>query len=145
MVCRTFEVALVAVATFFATLSFANTLSQFDAAQLDGEWSEVVAPKHACKSDTPRVKFKLSDDRKTLAFSLSEKILLTNGKESDKYDAAVLKEEPHALFIRYPDADLSKAQAEWEMRVIGPGVYRWRSLAWKEGTYNGVIGVRCGR
>jgi hypothetical protein len=117
--------------------------STFDASQLSGEWSEVVAPKYACGSDSPRVRFTLSKDRKKLLFQLDRKILLTSGKESDQYDAEILREDANALFIRYPDPDLKREMAEWEMRFIGPSAYRWRSLSWKEGVFNGVIGIRC--
>jgi hypothetical protein len=129
--------------TVLAAASAAVCGNTFDASQLSGEWSEVVAPKYACGSDSARVRFALSKDRKKLLFQLDRKIRLTSGKESDQYDAEILHEEDNALFIRYPDPDLKREMAEWEMRFIGPGAYRWRSLSWKEGVFNGLIGVRC--
>lgn len=117
----------------------------FDDFVLLGAWSESVDAGFTCKPGDLRQQFELSADRKTLTFHNDEARAMSNGKVLKSYTATVLREERHALFIRY-NKDVGGTEPgleEWEMRFIGPSAYRWRATAWNPGRYNTVIGVRC--
>ena len=120
---------------------------EFDRASLDGMWAESVSGSFACRPDNLHHRLVLSDDMKTLTFKLDRPWkLVGTGKVVEQYSATVTRMSSRSLFIRY-DTDAGTAATdypkEWELRIVGPGVYRWRSTDWKPEQFNSVIGVKC--
>ncbi|QAU34672.1 hypothetical protein [Janthinobacterium sp. 17J80-10] len=123
-----------------------TTIAQnFDWALLQGQWAESTDNKFGCRPDNLHHRFEASNDKKSLNFMLDRKWKVGTGKEVTQYSASILKAEANVLVISYGKdiGDLPPAMAEWELRFIGPGTYRWRSTSWPEGQYNTVIGVKC--
>jgi hypothetical protein len=131
-----------------AALSSASAFAQdtFDWSLLDGNWAESTEHQFGCRQDNLHQHVNVSADRKTLVFKNDRKWLIADGQEVESYAAAIVSQAPNVLVIRYgPELkDIPDEYREWEMRFIGPGTYRWRATGWPKGTYNDVIGVKCG-
>jgi hypothetical protein len=118
----------------------------FDWLLLQGEWAESTDHQFGCRPENLHQRFEASADKKTLSFKNDRRWKIGNGQVVESYTASIVRTSPNVLIIRY-GANLSgipDAMREWEMRFIGPGTYRWRATAWREGEYNDVIGVKCG-
>lgn len=117
----------------------------FDWSALDGFWAESSDHEYACRAENLRQRFEPSSDRKALVFRNDRDWTIGTGQQVRQYSASIVHASRGVLVIRYgPElTGLSDEMREWEMRFIGPGVYRWRSTAWPLGQYNRVIGVRC--
>jgi len=117
----------------------------FDWSLLSGNWAESTRHQFGCRPENLHQRFKVSPDRKTLTFRNDREWKIGTGQIVEQYSASVLSASPNVLIIRYgPELPgIPDGMREWEMRFIGPGTYRWRATAWREGTYNEVIGVKC--
>ena len=117
----------------------------FDWSLLNGNWAESTRHQFGCRAENLHQRFELSSDKKTLTFRNDRKWEIGTGQAAEQYSASVLHASPNVLIIRYgPELPgISEEMRQWEMRFIGPGTYRWRATAWREGVYNDVIGVRC--
>jgi hypothetical protein len=123
----------------------ANTHGQtFDWSLLSGKWAESAEAKYGCRPDNVHQTFSVSADKKKITFVLDRKWKIGT-EELSEYSATIVSSAPSVLVIRYGEElkDIPQEMREWEMRFIGPGTYRWRATAWREGVYNQVIGVRC--
>jgi hypothetical protein len=117
----------------------------FDWSLLNGNWAESTDHQFGCRAENLHQRFEVSPDRKTLIFRNDRKWKIGTGQVVEQYSASVLRASPNVLIVRY-GAELPgipEEMREWEMRFIGPGTYRWRATAWREGQYNDVIGVKC--
>jgi hypothetical protein len=117
----------------------------FDWSLLNGIWAESTGHQFGCRADNVHQRLEVSPDKKTLTFRNDRKWKIGTGQEVEQYSASILRASPNVLIIRYGSdlPGLSDEMREWEMRFIGPGTYRWRATAWREGVYNTVIGVKC--
>jgi hypothetical protein len=117
----------------------------FDWSLLSGKWAESAEAKYGCRADNVHQTFSVSADKKRLTFVLDRKWKIGAGEEMSEYGATIVSAAPNVLIIRYgPELkDIPEEMREWEMRFVGPGTYRWRATAWREGVYNQVIGVKC--
>lgn len=117
----------------------------FDWSLLQGKWAESTHHQFGCRPDNLHQRLSVSEDKKTLTFKNDRKWLIGSGQEVEDYSAAILRSSANVLVIRYGPAlpNIPDEMREWEMRFIGPGTYRWRATAWREGVYNEVIGVKC--
>jgi hypothetical protein len=117
----------------------------FNWSLLNGNWAESTRHQFGCRDDNLHQRFEVSPDKKTLIFRNDRKWKIGTGQEVEQYSASIVRASPNVLIIRYgPDLpDVPDEMREWEMRFIGPGTYRWRATAWREGAYNTVIGVKC--
>lgn len=117
----------------------------FDWSLLQGKWAESTRHQFGCRPNNVHQWFMVSADKKTIIFKNDRKWEMGTGHKAEQYSAAILRSSKNVLIIRYgPDLPgISDEMREWEMRFIGPGAYRWRATAWREGEYNDVIGVKC--
>lgn len=118
----------------------------FDWSLLDGHWAESTRHQFACRPDNVHFRIVVSPDRRRLTFKLDRPTDLGGGKEVREYGAEIRRAESHSIFLRYDKENvyLVAADGEWELRFLGPGVYRTGFTGWDKGTYNNVVGVRCG-
>lgn len=119
--------------------------SGFDWSLLQGKWAESTSHQFGCRSDNLHQWFIVSSDKKTVTFKNDRKWKIGTGQELEQYSASILSSYENVLVIRYGTdlPGIPDEMREWEMRFIGPGTYRWRATAWREGEYNNVIGVKC--
>lgn len=117
----------------------------FNWALLKGKWAESANHQFGCRSDNLHQWFIVSPDRKTITFKNDRKWKIGTGQELEQYSASILSSYENVLVIRYGSdlPGIPDEMREWEMRFVGPGTYRWRATAWREGEYNNVIGVKC--
>jgi hypothetical protein len=118
----------------------------FDWSLLHGQWAESTDHQFGCRTENLHQRFETTADRKTLSFKNDRRWKIGNGQVVERYTASIVRASPNVLVIRYSLdlPDIPNEMREWEMRFIGPGTYRWRATAWREGVYNEVIGVKCG-
>lgn len=118
---------------------------EFEWRLLEGKWAESAEHQYGCRAENLHQRFEVSPDRKTLSFKNDRKWKIGTGTEVLEYKASIVKVQGRSLFIKY-GAELQGIPAEWrewEMRFIGPGTYRWRSVNWPSDEFNNVVGVRC--
>jgi hypothetical protein len=119
---------------------------QFDGKLLSGSWSESTDTNPVCTSDNLRVRFEINPEGNTLTFFLDRKWRVVTGEDVDHFTANIVQSNSRAMIIQY-NWDRSKTPKDyplvWELVVIAPGLYRWRSPEWPEGQVNSVVGVRC--
>ena len=117
----------------------------FNWSLLKGKWAESTNHQFGCRPDNLHQWFMVSPDKKTITFKNDRKWKIGTGQELEQYSASILRSHENVLVIRYGSdlPDVPDEMREWEMRFIGPGTYRWRATAWREGEYNDVIGVKC--
>ena len=119
--------------------------SGFDWSLLQGKWAESTRHQFGCRPENLHQWLSVSEDKKTITFKNDRKWKIGTGEEVEQYSALILRASSNVLVIRYGIelSDIPDEMREWEMRFIGPGTYRWRATAWREGEYNEVIGVKC--
>ena len=119
--------------------------SGFDWSLLQGKWAESTNHQFGCRPENLHQWLIVSEDKKTITFKNDRKWEIGTGQRVEKYSASILRSSANVLVIRYSSdlAGIPDKMREWEMRFIGPGTYRWRATAWREGEYNEVIGVKC--
>jgi hypothetical protein len=132
-----------AIGALCASAAFAAP-EPFDWSLLNGQWAESAEHAYACRPDNVHFSFDVSPDRSGLRFKLDRPWPIA-GKQLAEYSASIVEASGRMLVIRYgPElSDIPSDMREWELLFIGPGVYRWRATAWRSGSYNNVIGVRC--
>ena len=91
-------------------------------------------------------RFEINPEGNTLTFFLDRKWRVVTGEDVDHFTANIVQSNSRAMIIQY-NWDRSKTPKDyplvWELVVIAPGLYRWRSPEWPEGQVNSVVGVRC--
>ena len=112
---------------------------------LEGTWSESTRHQFGCRPDNVQFRIVPSSDRSRVAFKYDRPTTLDGGKEVREFGAEVRRAEGHSLFVKYDKDDAIMSAGEWELRFIGPGVYRMGFSGWDKGTYNNVLGVKCGQ
>lgn len=139
-----FQAAFAAAALGFAAPP--SWSQEFDRSLLAGSWSESTDSDPVCNPGNLRSRFEFSPDGKTLGFALDRKWKVITGEVVDRFTAAIVQSNNRAMILQY-HWDRSKVPENypmvWELVVIAPGIYRWRSPEWPEGQVNNVVGVRC--
>ncbi|MGE5526898.1 MAG: hypothetical protein ACM3SS_24520 [Rhodospirillaceae bacterium] len=117
----------------------------FDWSLLQGKWAESTRHQFGCRPENLHQWITVSEDKKTITFKNDRRWMIGTGQEVEQYSASILRSFSNVLVIRYGSdlRGIPEEMREWEMRFIGPGTYRWRATAWREGEYNEVIGVKC--
>ncbi len=119
---------------------------QFDSKLLAGSWSESTDTNPVCAPENLRVRFDVNPEANLLTFLLDRKWRVVTGDEVDRFTANIVQSNNRVMIIQY-NWDRSKTPKDyplvWELVVIAPGLYRWRSPEWPEGQVNNVVGVRC--
>lgn len=110
----------------------------------EGSWSESTRHQYACRADNVQFRIVVAPDKKRVTFKYDRLISPDGGKETRELGAEVLRADDHSLVLKYDKENPLMSTGEWELRFLGPGVYRMGFSGWDKGTYNNVVGVKCG-
>lgn len=116
------------------------------AAQLAGFWQESYDRGDVCGPDTPKFTMTLDRKTKTVLFQYDKEVQGYDGKLRTQLRWFVREYRPRSLVLAL-DGETRKGESgqpmEWELLLVGRGLYRWRATEWPHRDVNRVVGVRC--
>ena len=130
----------------FCTLVLSPLLAHaFDSKELQGAWAESTQNRYACTSTNRYQRLELAPDGKTLTITFERRARAGKANAQERFNLAVVRAEDHALTVRFVGHDdpADPLFGDWQLSVLGPGVYRWHLVSKHETLQPAPIVVRC--
>ncbi|TAK82456.1 MAG: hypothetical protein EPO01_13970 [Aquabacterium sp.] len=113
---------------------------------LSGTWQENWDRGDVCGANAANFTITLDRKAKTVLFQYNKEVQGYDGKMRTQLRWFVREYRPKSLVLAL-DGETRKGDSgqplEWELLLVGRGLYRWRATEWPHREVNRVVGVRC--
>lgn len=115
---------------------------------LTGWWDEGVDQKTLCSEGRPRHRMVPDRSGETLTFEYDKPVKRYDGLEGRLFRYQIVGASATTATLKLENETRQTPEGSlvvWELALIDPTTYRWHASHLPEGTYNKVLGKRCGR